>query len=122
MNHDTIRHTPQVMAYVWGYLFSVLLTLMAFGFAFLHTNFGRSLVSRDFLVFTVITLAVLQLFVQTVFFLHLSRHPSARHNLISFTFTVFIVLFIGIGSLWIMRNLHYNMTPQQMDSYLQKEN
>jgi cytochrome o ubiquinol oxidase operon protein cyoD len=117
-----MNHEPKFHGYLIGYLLSVALTLIAFGLAYLHINSGHLAFSHQFLVYAVVALAVLQLYVQAVFFLHLSRHPEARYNLVSFIFTIFIVLFIVIGSLWIMNNLNYNMTADQVDAYLHKEN
>lgn len=113
---------PTLKSYATGYAFSILITLVAFGLAYAHINSDHELFSHHFLVFAVVSLAIVQLYVQAIFFLHLSLHPEGRYNLVSFIFTIFTVLFIGIGSLWIMHNLNYNMTPEQIDAYLHKEN
>ncbi len=121
----SIRHTqhvPSLWSYCTGFLLSISLTLAAFALAFFHIESGHAYFTHDFLVYSIIGLALIQLFAQAVFFLHLSRNDDSRHNLISFILTIFIVLFIVIGSLWIMHNLKSNMTHEQMDAYLHKEN
>jgi len=69
----------------------------------------------------IFVLAVIQLFVQMVFFLHLlSKSSDRNYNLAVLTSTVSIILIVVIGSLWIMRHLNYNMTPDQMNDYMLK--
>lgn len=60
------------------------------------------------LLYTITAFALLQLFVQLVFFLHLSTKSKARWNLIAAGLTIFMVAFLVIGTIWIMKNLNYN--------------
>jgi cytochrome o ubiquinol oxidase operon protein cyoD len=59
-------------------------------------------------------LALIQLFVQLVFFLHLSTHSKASWNLLSFLFTLVMVLIFVLGTLWIMYHLYENMGMNAM--------
>jgi cytochrome o ubiquinol oxidase operon protein cyoD len=72
------------------------------------------------LLAVVVGLAVAQLLVQLVFFLHLGREPKPRQNLVVFLFMLLVIGILVIGSLWIMHNLNYHMTmtPKQMDQKL----
>jgi cytochrome o ubiquinol oxidase operon protein cyoD len=64
-------------------------------------------------------LALIQLWVQLTFFLHLNLEANNRWNLSIFISTVGVVLILILGSLWIMQNLDYrHMSPQQLDSYI----
>lgn len=90
-------------SYITGFLFSVIITLIAFYIV------GYQIFSPGLLYICVAILAFIQLCVQLVFFLHLSTHSKARWNLISFMFTVIIVLILVVGTLWIMYNLYANM-------------
>jgi cytochrome o ubiquinol oxidase operon protein cyoD len=75
----------------------------------------------EVLVYIILALAVVQLVVQSVFFLHVGR--DNKWKLITYLFAILIVLIIVVGSLWIMNNLNYNMmqmTPEQMELYMQQ--
>jgi hypothetical protein len=49
--------------------------------------------------------------VQVTFFLHLGRGPKPNWNLFFFLATVGIILVVVGGSVMIINNLHYNMSP-----------
>ncbi|HEX8182465.1 MAG TPA: cytochrome o ubiquinol oxidase subunit IV [Candidatus Saccharimonadales bacterium] len=108
--HATLR------SYVIGYVLSLVLTIEAFLLVTNHTF------SSSVIITTVIVLAIIQLFVQLFFFLHLDRAAKAPWNISLFLFMVLVVLIIVLGSLWIMGHLHYNMTsPAELDQRLLKE-
>lgn len=72
----------------------------------------------------IVILAVLQLVVQLVFFLHLGREKKPRWNLSAFFFMLIFLFIVVAGSVWIMYNLNYNMmtiSPSQMDSYMKAQ-
>ncbi len=54
-------------------------------------------------------LAIAQMGVHLVFFLHISTGPDNTNNVIALAFGVLIVTLIVVGSLWIMANLNANM-------------
>ncbi len=54
-------------------------------------------------------LAIAQMGVHLVFFLHISTGPDNTNNVIALAFGVLIVTLIIVGSLWIMANLNANM-------------
>lgn len=56
-------------------------------------------------------LAVAQMGVHLVFFLHLSTGPDNTNNVLALAFGVLIVALVVAGSLWIMANLDANMMP-----------
>ena len=101
-------------SYIFGFVTSVLLTLTAYFSVVNHTFENTILIS------SIVSLAVLQLIVQLLFFLHLLEgKPSEKGwGLIIFFSTISIILVIIIGSLWIMNNLNYHITPQQMNQYI----
>ena len=90
-------------SYIIGFILSILLTIVPYALVVNHLLVG------DALVISVVVLGIIQLLVQLIFFLHLSSHPSQRWNLITFSFTLLIVVILVIGSLWIMYNMNYNM-------------
>jgi cytochrome o ubiquinol oxidase operon protein cyoD len=68
-------------------------------------------------------LAVIQLVIQLVCFLHLGSGRS-RDRVVTIGFTILMMLVIVIGSLWIMRNLDYRMgmSPDAMNEYMKAQN
>ena len=58
---------------------------------------------------TVVAMAVVQIFVHLVYFLHMNTSSEARWNLVALVFTVLIIAIVVVGSLWIMYNLNINM-------------
>jgi cytochrome o ubiquinol oxidase operon protein cyoD len=56
-------------------------------------------------------LAIAQMGVHLVFFLHISTGPDNSNNVIALAFGVLIVGLVVSGSLWIMANLNTNMIP-----------
>jgi cytochrome o ubiquinol oxidase operon protein cyoD len=91
-------------SYVTGFLFSVILTAMAFAVVM----FGTGLPHGVILTF-ILGDAVLQILVHLHYFLHLDASSSARWNVLALVSTVIIIiLFVG-GSIWIMSNLHTRM-------------
>jgi cytochrome o ubiquinol oxidase operon protein cyoD len=66
-------------------------------------------------------IAVVQLVIQAVFFLHIGR--GSRLKLVTFVFAILIVLIVVVGSIWIMNNLDYGMmkmSPDQMNVYMKQ--
>ena len=70
------------------------------------------------LVGVVLVLAMIQLAVQLIFFLHLGLSKGARWNSVMFVITFSGIAVIVIASIWIMAHLNYNMTPEQMRQYI----
>jgi cytochrome o ubiquinol oxidase operon protein cyoD len=103
-------------SYVAGFVLSLLLTLTAYWLVLQHKNSHQPLFSHRFLIITIVVLAITQLFVQLVFFLHLDSESKPRWNLLVASFAAIVVLILVLGSLWIMNNLNYHMdSPAQTD-------
>lgn len=88
-----------IASYVFGFILSIILTLVSY-----------SIVTTDLftgwpLVFVLGGLAVTQAVVQLLLFLHLGAERRPRWNLIVFLFMALVIFIIGGGSLWIMYNL-----------------
>ena len=60
-------------------------------------------------------LAIAQMGVHLVFFLHITTGPDNVNNVMALAFGVLIVLLLLAGSLWIMANLNHNMTSDGSD-------
>lgn len=89
--------------YISGFVLSVIITVTAF------LVVGFHIFPPVGLYLSVAILALLQFYVQLVFFLHLSTDSKARWNLISFIFTLIVVIILVAGTLWIMFNLYTMM-------------
>lgn len=107
-----------VRSYLFGFAISLALTLGSYYAVVAHINSGRSLFSQELLILLVLCFAVMQLFVQLIFFLHLGFEKGPKWNLAFFISTVGIILIIVLGSIWIMYHLNYNMMPKQMEDYI----
>lgn len=110
-----------IKSYIIGFFLSVILTLMAYFPVSLKVNSGESVFPVEILLAWILSLAVMQLFVQLIFFLHLGNKKSPKWNLVFFIGTIGIVIMIVIGSIWIMYNLNYNMLPNVEDYLIQNE-
>lgn len=105
--------------YLIGFGLSLLLTLAAYTIVYLHVKTDHLEFSHSFIITTVVGLALIQFFVQLVFFLHLGRETKPRWNLMAFLFMMLVVIIVVFGSYWIMNNLNYhNRTPNETDSYI----
>jgi cytochrome o ubiquinol oxidase operon protein cyoD len=112
--HDTQHVT--LARYVIGFAGSIGLTLLAY---FLVTN---HVYSKNVIIGTISTLAVIQFIVQMVFFLHIGEERKPRWKLMVMIMMLSVVLILVLGSIWIMNNLNYRMNPQQMTQYLKDQN
>lgn len=117
IKNNRVSH-GSLLSYMWGFLFSLLLTLGAYIPVEMHFSSHRTIFSREFLVPLVLVLAIVQLFIQTVFFLHLAFESRPRFRLTFLISTIGIVVMVVIGSLWIMENLNRNMNPSTVENHI----
>ena len=104
-----------LLRYWIGFVTSLVLTLGAYILAS-----GR-IVSGIELIIVLGGLALVQMLVQLVFFLHLADETRPRFRLVSFGFMTIILVIVVAGSLWIMYHLNYNMmdmSSHEKDSYM----
>ena len=103
IDHDEKHDHGTVREYITGFALSVLLTVIAFALVMKDMLSGFSMYA------TLTVLAVIQLFVQITYFLHLTTAPRMRWNVLSFIFTAIVVAILVAGTLWIMWSLNYYM-------------
>jgi len=106
----------KLASYIVGFFLSVVFTVIPFYVVFERLLIGWALIA------TLIAFALLQLLTQLIFFLHLGNESKPRFNLLTFSFAGLVVLIVVIGSLWIMNNLDYNMSPSEMNQYMLEQN
>ena len=120
--------------YVSGYVLSLSLTGTAFWLTHRHIASHHASPSDNVMLAALAALAVVQLFVQLVFFLHLDRESRPRWNNVVLAFAATVVVIVVGGSIWIMTNLGYHhegfgkthdghtlTTPSQTNQYIIKD-
>ena len=102
-----------VGSYLIGLALATLLTIVSFFVA------QTTLVWQPSIPVALAVLAIAQMGVHLVFFLHITTGPDNINNVMALAFGVLIVLLLMTGSLWIMANLNHNMMP--MDQIMQMQ-
>lgn len=115
--HETDR--PTLGLYISGFILSLVFTLGSFFLVEAHLHHNNY--SRAFLIGATAVLALAQFFVQLYCFLHLGHETRPRWKLLVLIFMILVVLILVFGSLWIMYNLNYHMTSQQMNTYMRHQ-
>jgi cytochrome o ubiquinol oxidase subunit IV len=102
---DENESSGSIVTYTVGLAFALLLTAASF------------IVSQTDLLWApgvpagLAVLAIAQMGVHLVFFLHISTGADNTNNVLALSFGVLIITLIIGGSLWIMTNLNANMLP-----------
>lgn len=109
MSHSNSKNSGHeqgtMKSYAIGFLLSLLLTYIPY-----YMVVNKS-VDSDLLLPLIVGIGLIQMVIQIIFFLHLGRGPKPNWNLYFFGSTFSIVLVVVGGSLFIINNLHYNMSP-----------
>jgi cytochrome o ubiquinol oxidase operon protein cyoD len=123
MDHkNTETSTGSVGSYIAGFVLSLMLTLTAFLLVNRHVSSHHSAISHSVLMTMLTGLALTQLLVQLIFFLHMDRESKPRWNLTVLMFAATVVVILVFGSLWIMNNLNYHHeSPDQMLHYIRSQ-
>jgi cytochrome o ubiquinol oxidase operon protein cyoD len=96
-----------------GLGFSIVLTVAAFMLV------GSDAIYAPAIPVALIVLAIAQMGVHLVFFLHVTTGPDNTNNVLALAFGVLVVFLIVAGSIWIMTHLTHNMMP--MDQLIQMQ-
>ena len=97
--------------YLIGFGLSVILTAIPFGLVM-----SGVLESKTATAFAITILAIAQIVVHMVYFLHLDARSEAGWNMMALIFTAVILIIALTGSLWIMYHLQQNMAPMNMST------
>ena len=103
----------RVLGYLVGLGLAILLTATSFFIA------GTDLVWQPSIPVAIIVLAIAQMGVHLVFFLHITTGADNTNNVLALAFGLLIVFLVIGGSLWIMANLNQHMVP--MDQLMQMQ-
>jgi cytochrome o ubiquinol oxidase subunit IV len=108
------RIGPRLIGYVIGLGLAVLLTATSFFVA------GTDLVWQPSIPVAIIVLAIAQMGVHLVFFLHITTGADNTNNVLALAFGILIVVLVIGGTLWIMANLNHNMLPMDQLMKMQR--
>jgi cytochrome o ubiquinol oxidase subunit IV len=103
-----------IQVYLLGLLLATGLTVASFWIA------GTNLVWGPAIPAALLALAVAQIGVHLVFFLHITSGPENANNSLALAFGVLIVLLVVVGSIWIMGHLNHNMMPMDQMVRMQR--
>lgn len=111
-NHDAMHddamheHQGSLRGYLTGFVLAATLTIIPFWLVM-----GHVIGNRPLLIFVILLLAVVQIFVHIVYFLHLDTRSEAGWNMMAFIFTAVLVIIVLGASIWVMYNENVNMMP-----------
>lgn len=110
MSHGSIR------SYIIGFAWSLSLTIGAYIAAVNHMLEGFGL------LIALLLIAIAQLFVQLVYFLHLGKEKDPKWNQMMFGLMAIMVTILVAGTIWIMYNLDRThstrTTGQELDNFI----
>ena len=112
-DEEVVSVKLRLLGYLVGLGLAVLLTATSFFIA------GTDLVWQPSIPVALIVLAIAQMGVHLVFFLHITTGPDNANNVLALAFGLLIVFLVIGGSLWIMANLNEHMMP--MDQIMQMQ-
>lgn len=107
-----------VIRYCAGAIISTLLTVGVY-----FVVVGDFEASSRVLAGIVLAAAAMQFVTQIVLFLPIMSKRGPSWRLHSLWFSALMIIVVVVGSLWVMRNLDYNMgmSPEQMHEYMLEE-
>jgi cytochrome o ubiquinol oxidase subunit IV len=103
----------EVGGYVTGFALAIGLTIASFWVT------GTNLIYGPSLAVALLVLAVAQMGIHLVFFLHITTDPDNANNVLALAFGVLIVCLVVFGSIWVMIHMNQNMMP--MDKLMQMQ-
>ncbi len=98
---------PRVAGYTIGLVLALGLTATSFWVASTHILWAPGI------PIGLCVLAIAQMGIHLVFFLHITTGPDNTNNVLALAFGVLIVFLVMVGSLWIMAHLNHNMMPME---------
>jgi len=104
-DEEEVRLGRRLLGYLIGLGLSILLTATSFFVA------GTDLVWQPSIPVALTVLAIAQMGIHLVFFLHITTGPDNTNNVMALAFGLLIVFLVVGGSVWIMSHLNQNMMP-----------
>jgi cytochrome o ubiquinol oxidase operon protein cyoD len=112
--HDSLM--SETLSYVVGLGLALLLTGVSFWVASTSAIWGPGVAMG------LVVLAIAQMGVHLVFFLHITSGPDNTNNVLALAFGVLIVFLVMVGTIWIMAHMNNNMgvSPEMMNLQSQR--
>ena len=98
--HGTLK------GYVTGFVLALILTAIPFWLVM-----GDVFADAQTTALVIMALAVVQIVVHMVYFLHMNTKSEGGWTMLALIFTVVLVVITLSGSLWVMYHLNHNMMP-----------
>lgn len=92
--------------YVTGFILSVILTAIPFALVM-----GDMIADERVTAAIIMVMAVVQIVVHMIYFLHMNAKSESGWNMMALIFTTVIVVIVLAGSLWVMVNMNSYMMP-----------
>jgi cytochrome o ubiquinol oxidase operon protein cyoD len=103
-----------VRGYLVGLALATLLTCVSFYIA------RSTLVWQPSIPIALSVLALAQMGIHLVFFLHITSGPDSVNNVMALAFGLLIVILLVFGSLWIITHLDHNTMPTERLMQMQR--
>jgi cytochrome o ubiquinol oxidase operon protein cyoD len=100
----------ELLVYTIGLFVAVLLTATSFWVA------NTSLLWPGGVGLGLAVLAIAQMGIHLVFFLHITSGPDSTNNILALAFGLLIVFVVVVGTVWIVADLNDNMLMPSTDS------
>jgi cytochrome o ubiquinol oxidase operon protein cyoD len=101
--HDSML--SETVSYVVGLALALILTGISFWVASTSHLWGPGVAVG------LVVLAIAQMGIHLVFFLHITTGPDNTNNVLALAFGVLIVFLVMVGTIWIMAHMNANMGP-----------
>ena len=92
--------------YVTGFVLSVILTAIPFWLVM-----GNVIADSRVTAIAIMGLAVVQIVVHMIYFLHMNTRSEGGWTILALIFTITLVVITLSGSMWVMYHLNANMMP-----------
>ncbi|MBD8873292.1 cytochrome o ubiquinol oxidase subunit IV [Rhodanobacter sp. DHB23] len=104
--HDEHANHGSLRSYLTGFVLAGILTVIPFWLVM-----GHVFQSHWVTITVVLLLAIVQILVHVIYFLHLDTRSEGGWNMLSFVFTIVLVVIVLGASIWVMYNENTNMMP-----------
>lgn len=104
-NHEGSFHFT-LKGYVIGFILAVILTAIPF-----YLVMNGAFASRATGIWVILALAIVQIVVHMIYFLHMNTKSDGGWTFMAFIFTVLLVIIVLVGSLWVMNSANELMMP-----------
>ncbi len=117
---DELESDSGISKGIRGYVIGLLLAAGLTATSFWTATAGAHLIYGPAIPVALITLAIAQMAIHLVFFLHLTTAPDNENNILALAFGILIICLIVFGSVWIMDHMNHNLMPMSRIMRMQK--